>query len=87
MKLAKWGNSFAIRLPAKMIQDANLKEGDDIQVRMVNEGELEISRNAAKKEALEVIRRLRRPLPAGYKFDREEANERGHFAEGAGTGS
>lgn len=80
MKLAKWGNSLAVRLPAEMIQEANLKEGDDLSVRFVAARVLEVSRDNARQEALEVIRRLRRPLPSGYKFDREEANERGHSA-------
>jgi antitoxin MazE len=87
MKLSKWGNSFAIRLPAGMIQEANLKEGDDLKVRVVGDLELEISRDAARREALEVIRRLRRPLPPGYKFDREEANERGFRREPDGMES
>jgi hypothetical protein len=30
----------------------------------------------SKKKALETIRRLARPFPRGFKFRREEANER-----------
>jgi antitoxin MazE len=87
MKLSKWGNSFAVRLPAAMIQEANLKEGDSLRVRLVGDRELEISLDTARQEALEVIRRLRRPLPAGFKFDREEANQRGHYEKGVRTAS
>jgi hypothetical protein len=40
---------------------------------------LEISRDRTKQEALEVIRKLRRPLPDDFKFDREELHERGYM--------
>ena len=79
MKLSKWGNSFAVRIPVAMVQEANLKEGDTVTLRLVGNRELEISRDLAKLQALEAIRKLRRPLPPGYKFDREEANERGSY--------
>jgi len=76
MKLAKWGNSLAVRVPANMIQEENLQEGDDLDLRFIADRVLEISRNNARLEALEVIRKLRRPLPAGYKFNRDEIYER-----------
>jgi len=76
MKLAKWGNSLAVRVPANMVQEENLQEGDDLDLRFIADRVLEISRNNARLEALEVIRKLRRPLPAGYKFNRDEIYER-----------
>jgi antitoxin MazE len=79
MKLAKWGNSYGIRLPAVMIKNANLKEGDSINVQFRGENVLEISRDRTKQEALEVIRKLRRSLPDGFKFDREESHDRGYM--------
>lgn len=76
MKLAKWGNSLAVRIPANMVQEENLQEGDDLDLRFAADRVLEVSRNNARLEALEVIRKLRRPLPAGYKFNRDEIYER-----------
>jgi len=76
MKLAKWGNSLAVRVPANMVQEENLQEGDDLDLRFIADRVLAISRNNARLEALEVIRKLRRPLPAGYKFNRDEIYER-----------
>jgi antitoxin MazE len=76
MQIAKWGNSLAIRLPKAVVEALGLKEGDDIEVRLVGDRTFEIDRDRTRSAALESIRRLRRPLPAGWSFDRDEANER-----------
>ncbi|MGH9619619.1 MAG: hypothetical protein ACRD45_07930 [Bryobacteraceae bacterium] len=39
--------------------------------------DLEAARDRAREEALESLRRLARPFPPGFKFDREEIHERG----------
>lgn len=33
MRIAKWGNSLAVRLPGSVGEALNLKEGDDIKIR------------------------------------------------------
>jgi antitoxin MazE len=76
MQVSKWGNSLAIRLPAVVVEALELKEGDQIEVRVAGAREFEIERDRTRERALERLRRLRRPLPAGFKFDRAEANER-----------
>ena len=76
MQVAKWGNSLAVRLPKSVVEALGLKEGDDIEVRIVGDRTFEVGRDQTRAAALESIRRLRRPLPAGWSFDREEANER-----------
>ena len=76
MKLAKWGNSLAIRIPAELVQREKLKEGDSVEVVFRDDRALELSRDRAKLEALEMIRKLAKPLPPGYKFNREEVNDR-----------
>lgn len=79
MKVAKWGNSLAIRLPASLVQELNLNVGDEIELAARGEGVLEVSQDERRREALERMRKLRFPLPPGYKFDREEANARGPY--------
>ena len=32
MKVAKWGNSLAVRLPASLVETQGIEEGDDIQL-------------------------------------------------------
>lgn len=75
MKVAKWGNSLAIRIPASVAEALELKEGDEVEVSVAGSRAMEISR--ADKEALILrLRKFRGLLPADFKFDREEANAR-----------
>ncbi len=74
MKVSKWGNSLAVRLPAELVRELGLKEGD-----YVGKDRLALYKARPKltrEEALEVMRNSRWELPADYKFDREEANSR-----------
>ncbi len=78
MKVAKWGNSLAVRLPAEVVEALNLKEGDDIDLRsdLQNTVSLQVVRRLSKDELLESLKRFRGMRPPDYKFDRDEANER-----------
>jgi antitoxin MazE len=37
MRVAKWGNSLAVRLPASVIDALELKEGDEIEIHVAGE--------------------------------------------------
>ncbi|MBB3656424.1 antitoxin MazE [Rhizobium sp. BK650] len=76
MQVAKWGNSLAVRIPAKVVDALGLKEGDDVVVRITEDKAFEIKRDDSRERALESIRRFRRKLPSDWKFDRDEANAR-----------
>ena len=76
MRVSKWGNSLAIRLPATVVEALELKDGDQIEIRIAGEREFEVSRDRRRENAIERLRQLRRPLPAGFTFDRNSANER-----------
>ena len=76
MQVSKWGNSLAVRLPSAVVEALGLKEGDEIEIEVAGEREFLVSRDQSREKALKRIRKLRRPLPAGFKFDRLEANER-----------
>jgi len=76
MQVAKWGNSLAVRLPAVVVEALELKEGDEVEVRIADARELEVSRKLDRKQLLERLRGFRGRLPADWKFDREEANAR-----------
>ncbi|MGP0017232.1 MAG: AbrB/MazE/SpoVT family DNA-binding domain-containing protein [Candidatus Sulfotelmatobacter sp.] len=76
MQVAKWGNSLAVRLPAAVVEALDLKEGDQVEIRVAGGRVFEVSRDQSRKRALEKLRKLSRPLPAGFVFEREEANER-----------
>jgi antitoxin MazE len=76
MQVARWGNSLAVRLPAAVVEALDLKEGDQIVIRIAGDREFEVRRDRSKENALTRLRRLRRPLPPGFTFSRLEANER-----------
>ncbi len=76
MQIAKWGNSLAVRLPAAVVEALNLKEGDDIEIRAADWRELDIARKPTSEDFLQRLRAFRGRLPADFKFDRNEANER-----------
>ena len=76
MKVSKWGNSLAVRLPAVVVDALSLKEGEEIEIRVAGARAFELSRDNSKQQALERLRQLRRPLPRGFKFDRFEINTR-----------
>lgn len=82
MKVAKWGNSLAVRLPKEVVDALGLKENDE--VRLVpspgNDRTLTVtpdSEQARRDAALERLKEIRGWMPADFKFDREEANSRG----------
>lgn len=76
MQVAKWGNSLAVRLPAAVVEALRLKEGDDIEIQVAGERAFDIKKTASTRELLAHLRKFRGRLPADFKFDRMEANER-----------
>ncbi len=76
MQVSKWGNLLAIRVPAALVDALQLKEGDQVEVRLAGDQDLVLELDRTREEALNRLRALRLPLPPGFKFDREEANER-----------
>jgi antitoxin MazE len=79
MKVAKWGNSLAVRLPSALVEAQGIAEGDEIELISKGNGKFEVSPDERRRHALEEMRRLRFKLPPGYKFDREEATARGSY--------
>ena len=76
MRVAKWGNSLAVRLPAAVVEALELKEGDQIEIRIADVRTFEVQRDRSRQDALDQLRKLRRPLPSGFVFDRDDANAR-----------
>jgi antitoxin MazE len=76
MQVSKWGNSLAIRLPTALVDALKLEEGDQIEIIIAEDRVFEVSRDRSKDRALARLRTLRRSLPPGFIFDREEANVR-----------
>jgi antitoxin MazE len=77
MQVGKWGNSLAVRLPAAVVEALQLKEGDDIEIEVAGDRTFRIARDTARDDAVEALRALGWTLPPGFRFSRDEANERG----------
>jgi antitoxin MazE len=76
MQVGKWGNSLAVRLPASVVETLRLKEGDEIEIEIASERTFRVRRDSSRERALEQLKALQRPLPPGFRFSRDEANER-----------
>ena len=77
MQVGKWGNSLAIRLPASVVEVLHLREGDEVEVEIAGNRSFRVERDSTRVEALARLRALNWALPAGFKFSRDDANERG----------
>jgi antitoxin MazE len=76
MQVGKWGNSLAVRLPAAVVDALGLQEGDEIEIEIAGGRHFAVSRDRSRERALERLKALQRPLPAGFRFSRDDANER-----------
>ena len=78
MQVAKWGNSLAVRLPKELVDALHLKAGDELRIRLEDKRSLCVARDDSRQDALKKLRALKWDIPAGFKFDREEAHECGY---------
>ena len=76
MLVSKWGNSLAVRLPRDLVEKMGLKAGDEVELKPAGEKICEIEKHDRRAEFLEAMKQFRFELPPGYKFNRDEANER-----------
>ena len=76
MRVAKWGNSLAVRLPAAVVEAMTLNEGDEVEILIAGKRTFEIKKRPGARELLLRLRRFRGRIPADFKFDRLEAHER-----------
>jgi antitoxin MazE len=76
MQVAKWGNSLAVRLPAALVEALELREGDEIEIKIADAREFLVARKPGREALLKRLRSFRGRLPADFKFDRDEASER-----------
>jgi antitoxin MazE len=76
MMVSKWGNSLAVRLPKKLVEAMNLSAGDELEVVEAAKGKVAVEKIDKRAEFLRQAETFRFPLPEGYTFDRDAANER-----------
>lgn len=76
MRIAKWGNSLAVRIPASVVEALDLKEGDEIEIAVTDDRRFGIARKPGRTEFLRRLGAFRGRLPPDFRFDRDEANAR-----------
>ena len=76
MRIARWGNSLAIRLPKAVVEALKLTEGDDIEVVVATSRRFEVGKDRRRDAAIERLKKLKWKLPQGFRFSRDEAHER-----------
>ena len=75
MRVAKWGNSHAVRLLADLVRELGLKEGDQIDL-VKDDGSIIVRRHARAEEVLQGLKRFRGKLPKDARLSRDAAYER-----------
>ena len=63
MKVAKWGNSLAVRIPSSLAIELGLKEGDEIQPLRNPDGSFAVSSNDVDERRRQAIEWMRRQSP------------------------
>ncbi len=76
MRVSKWGNSLAVRLPKSLVDDLGLKSGDELEVVSAKSNGIVVARDERRERAVERMRQRALSFPDGYSFDRDEANSR-----------
>jgi antitoxin MazE len=83
MRIFKLDDGLVVRLPEPLVEEMGLSAGDDVNVTAADHRTIAIAK--AEQDSEKVDRRVRFlkdmeqfrwPAPKGYKFDRDEANER-----------
>ena len=77
MKVAKWGNSLAIRIPQSVVEVLQLKQGDSVEIKVADEHDFRLAKPPTRKQLMARLLKYRGRMPADFIFDRWEANERG----------
>jgi antitoxin MazE len=75
MKVVRWGNSLAVRLPVKLVRELGLAEGDRINLIRDNDV-LRVSRLLRTCEVLESLRKFRGRLRTDERLGRDDAHSR-----------
>ncbi len=76
MQVSKWGNSLAVRLPRKLVEEMKLSPGDQVNLVGTTGDTITVEKIDRRARFLKEMESFNFPLPEGYRFDRDEANER-----------
>lgn len=52
MRIAKWGNGLAVRLPAAVVEALRLEKGDEVEIHLTGARVFEVSERPQARELL-----------------------------------
>lgn len=73
MRVSRWGDNLAVRLPADLVESLALKEGDEITIRISGDGQLALSRVPARVDLVRAVEQLSKPVDPEFRFRRSDA--------------
>jgi antitoxin MazE len=59
-----------------VVKALKLESGDDIEIMVAGAREFQVERDKSRERAPARLREPKKPLPKGFRFDREEAKAR-----------
>ncbi|QWD59387.1 AbrB/MazE/SpoVT family DNA-binding domain-containing protein [Polynucleobacter sp. MWH-UH35A] len=66
IRISKWGNSLALRIPAAIIKEIKLKEGDKVEATLSSDGSIVIKPQKLDRKTLsKMTRELRDSMKMG----------------------
>lgn len=70
MRVCKWGNGLAVKLPNSVVETLGLRDGDDVVVDIAARRETGLADPDSRLHALRRLKNLNWTLPAGFAFSR-----------------
>jgi antitoxin MazE len=56
MRVSKWGNSLAVRLPNTIVKSLKLKSGDEVEIVLRGDRVFQLERDTSRERALARLR-------------------------------
>ena len=76
VKVVRWGEGLAVLLTPAMVEALQLREGDEVEVRLAG-GCVSPTARCIREDALARLEALGWDIPPEFSFSRDGANERG----------
>lgn len=75
MRVSKWGNSLAVRIPAEIVEELGLKEGDEVTFTRKGPNKILIEAPMSAEDRLAWLQANTEAVSTGWKFNRQELYE------------
>ena len=76
MRVSRWGNSLAVRLPRALVERLGLRTGDEFEVVAATAERIAVAKDPRRAEAVDRMRARALSFPDTCVFDRDETNAR-----------